>query len=43
MKEYWTSENWQNTAPHKRYCRHMLTGRVPSSSAPTTMPGQVRL
>ena len=28
QENYWTSENWQNTAPHKRYCRHMLTGRV---------------
>ncbi|MCB2190838.1 MAG: hypothetical protein KQI62_04690, partial [Deltaproteobacteria bacterium] len=34
MDDYWTSENWQNTAPHKRYCRHMLTGRVPFKLCP---------
>lgn len=34
MEDYWTSENWQNTAPHKRYCRHMLTGRVPFKLCP---------
>ena len=34
QENYWTSENWQNTAPHKRYCRHMLTGRVPFKLCP---------
>ena len=25
----WTKERWQATLPGERYCRHMLSGRVP--------------
>ena len=28
-EEHWTRENWMHTPPEQRYCRHMLTGRVP--------------
>ncbi|MCF8035015.1 MAG: hypothetical protein K9K66_17245 [Desulfarculaceae bacterium] len=28
-EEYWTRENWMATPVEQRYCRHMLTGRVP--------------